>query len=590
MLEITEIPCTLKHGATESGCVEAGTRVACKLLGIAKGDIAQATLRRKSIDARKKSDVHFMLSIRVDLAPGIDELSLLDRLDPRTCRRVRAVDPEEPHFPSPLTRGVEPDRTPSGSEPSPARSPHATKAPAASMLPPVAEPCPSTRARMASRPVVVGAGCAGLFAALTLAEAGLEPLLIEQGDDATRRTEAVERFNSTGELDSMSNIQFGLGGAGTFSDGKLNTGTKNPLHRLVLRTLVEAGAPRDILWDAKPHIGSDILPTVVTAIVARIERLGGEVRFRTRLIDLERNTDGSVKALHIEQNGREERIEAQQLILACGHSARPVFELLARRGITLERKTFAMGVRIEHLQADIDRVLYGTAAGHPALGAAPYSLVAHLPNGRSLFSFCMCPGGQVVAAASEEGGVVTNGASLHARAGANANAALLVNVTPEDLPGTDPLEALRLQRACEKRAYQLGGGSYRAPAQLVGDFLAQRPSTRGGRIKPTYPRGVTWTALDEALPAHIIETLRAGIPLLDRKLRGYNDPEAVLTGVETRSSSPITITRDRATCISMSAPGLYPCGEGAGYAGGIMSAATDGIRCAQALINELQGR
>ncbi len=543
MLEITEIYCPLSQGATEASCLAVGAHDAARLLGIDQTQIAHVQLRRKSIDARKKRDVHFTLSVRVELAPPLDELELLERVPARDARRIRAVEAGNPTFPHRV----------------------------------------ATRAA-ASRPVVIGGGCAGLFAALALAEAGAAPLLIEQGDDATRRTQAVERFNRSGELDTASNIQFGLGGAGTFSDGKLNTGTKNSLHRLVLQTLVDAGAPREILWDAKPHIGSDVLPTVVTNIVARIEALGGEVRFRTRFVGFSRNAHGHIASITTEHEGAQERISCSRVILCCGHSARPVFELLQRENVALARKTFAMGVRIEHAQADIDRALYGSAAGHPALGAAPYSLVAHLPSGRSLFSFCMCPGGEVVAAASEPGGVVTNGASLNARAGANANAALLVNITPEDLPGTDPLEGLRLQRSCEQRAYELGGGAFRAPAQLLGDFIAQRPSTRAGRISPTYPRGVTWTALDDALPTHVIQTLRAGIPLLDRKLHGYNDPEAVLTGVETRSSSPVTIVRDRETCVSCNTPGLYPCGEGAGYAGGIMSAATDGIRVAQALL------
>jgi len=435
--------------------------------------------------------------------------------------------------------------------------------------------------------VVVGAGCAGLFAALTLAEAGLEPLLIERGDNAADRTRAVEHFNATGELDLESNIQFGLGGAGTFSDGKLTTGTKNPAHHLILQTLVDAGAPREILWEAKPHVGSDILPGVVTHMVARIRDLGGEVLFRTRLVDIDRGSSGQVEAVHVSHNSEdEERIACSHLILACGHSARDVFELLDRRGFELARKTFAVGARIEHLQADIDRSQYGPAAGHPALGAAPYKLVAHTKNGRSLFSFCMCPGGEVVAAASEAGGVVTNGASLHARAGKNANAALLVNVNPQDLPGDDVLAGIRLQRECERMAYELGGGAYKAPAQLVGDFLCGIPSVRGGKVTPTYPRGVTWGSINMALPQHVTETMRMGIPELARRLRGFDDEEAVLTGVETRSSSPITVVRDRA-CHAQGAQGLYPCGEGAGYAGGIMSAATDGIRCAESLIADL---
>ena len=547
MVEISEIRCSLKHGATEASCCETGLRAAIKLFDCSRDDVARVQLHKKSIDARKKQDVHFTLTVRVQLRDGHDEHTALQRVRPQDRRRVHLVEREEPAFPRPLGRS----------------------------------------AACAHRPIIVGAGCAGLFAALALTEAGLEPLLIEQGDDATRRTTAVERFNATGMLDPASNIQFGLGGAGTFSDGKLNTGTKNPAHRLILQTFVEAGAPREILWDAKPHIGSDILPDVVTNLVDRIERHGGAVRFRTRLTGIERDATGAIKAITVEQNGQEERLSTDHLILACGHSARDVFELLRDGGFTLRRKTFAMGVRIEHLQADIDRALYGSAAGHPALGAAPYRLVAHLPNGRSLFSFCMCPGGEVVAAASEPGGVVTNGASLHARAGRNANAALLVNVEPTDLPGDNPLAGVLLQRACEHKAFELGGGDYRAPAQRVGDFLAAQPSSGPGRIAPTYPRGVTWGTINPILPPHVIETLRLGLPAFDRKLHGYNDPEAILTAPETRSSSPVTIVRDRECCVAEGAPGLYPCGEGAGYAGGIMSAATDGLRCAQAVIDSL---
>lgn len=546
MLEISQISCRLADGGDERSCIETCTREALGILRCRRADIERVELRRKSIDARKKSNVHFTLSALVHLASEVDEADLLSRLSDRDRKRVRAVDVDDPSFPALVQDGL-----------------------------------------CEHRPVVVGAGCAGLFAALTLAEAGLRPILLERGDDATRRTETVGHFNATGVLDTESNIQFGLGGAGTFSDGKLNTGTKNPLHRLVLKTLVEAGAPRDILWDAKPHIGSDILPDVVTNLIARIEHLGGTVRFRTHVSNLLLDDEGIVSGLILDGPDGRETIAATHVVLACGHSARDVFEMLSGLGITLQRKTFAMGVRIEHLQADIDRALYGTAAGHPALGAAPYSLVAHLPNGRSVFSFCMCPGGEVVAAASEEGGVVTNGASMHARDGRNANAALLVNITPEDLPGDDPLEGVRLQRACEQAAFRAGGGEYRAPTQLVGDFLAQRPSTGPGRIEPTYPRGVTWGTIDDVLPPHVVDALREGIPLLDRKIRGYNDPEAVLTAIESRSSSPITILRDRQTCISVSTPGLYPCGEGAGYAGGIMSAATDGIRCAQSLVSSI---
>ncbi len=551
MLEISQIPVSLDAGATEAGCLKACRAAARRVLHATDDGLRRVELHRKSVDARRKHDVRFVLSARVELADDRAEQEALDRVAPRDRSRVRRVQPETPAYPAPVP---------------------------AALRPPV-------------RPIVVGAGCAGLFAALALAEAGLEPILIERGDDAARRTEAIERFHAARELDPESNIQFGLGGAGTFSDGKLNTGTKNPAHRLILETMVDAGAPREILWDAKPHVGSDILPAVVTHIVRRVEELGGAVRFRCRLVDIERAADGGPRAVvvsrRLEDGGaREERLACSHLILACGHSARDVFALLQRRGFEIERKTFAMGVRIEHLQADIDRVQYGRAAGHPALGAAPYKLVARTPQGRNVFTFCMCPGGEVVAAASEEGGVVVNGASLHARAGRNANAALLVNVNPDDLPGTDPLVGVDLQRRCERAAFELGGGAYRAPAQLVGDFLAERPSDAPGRIAPTYPLGVTWTALDGALPPHIICALRAGIPALGRKLRGYDDPEAVLTGVESRSSSPVTVVRDRA-CMAIGAPGVFPCGEGAGYAGGIMSAATDGIRCAEALIASL---
>ncbi len=552
MIEITNIKVSLKQGSTEASCLKACKREATRLLNIQPQDIAHIALHRKSIDARKKSNVHFILSTRIDLCNCAQEIACIEALDESARKNVHLIDNDEPHFPQPVVIDHRP----------------------------------------VTRPVIVGAGCAGLFAALTLSHAGLEPLLIERGTDATRRTRDVERFNRTGELNESSNIQFGLGGAGTFSDGKLTTGTKNPLHRLILQTFVEAGAPREILWDAKPHIGSDILPAVVTDIVAQIETLGGEVRFNTQMVDIMRTASGAISSITVSSadadgHEHEETIATSQLILACGHSARDVFALLSRRGFSLQRKTFAMGVRIEHLQRDIDRSQYGSAAGHPALGAAPYKLVAHTKNGRSLFSFCMCPGGQVVAAASEAGGVVTNGASLHARDGVNANAALLVNINPQDLPGDDPLAGIDLQRSCERRAYEIGGSAYRAPAQLVGDFLAHRPSTGAATVAPTYPRGVTWTEIDPCLPTHIAETLRLGIPALGHKLRGYDNPHAVLTAIESRSSSPVTIVRD-ASCRALGAGGLYPCGEGAGYAGGIMSAATDGIRCAQALIADLQ--
>lgn len=546
MIEITQVTASLDEAGDENAYLIVGKRVVKRVLRCKDSEIKSIELHRKSIDARKKRDVHFILSFRVELTSPDIEQTVLGSVAARDRSRVRTIEDNEPSFPSPVSGAPK------------------------------------------ERPVVVGAGCAGLFAALTLAEAGLKPLLIERGDPALRRSQAIDLFLKERILDPESNIQFGLGGAGTFSDGKLNTGTKNPAHRLILDTFVEAGAPRDILWDAKPHIGSDILPTVVTNISQRIERLGGVVRYRTKLVDIRADASGAIAGIDVQtsQHAATEQITTKHLILACGHSARDVFELLEDHNVALAQKTFAMGVRIEHPQRDIDRAQYGPAAGHPALGAAPYKLVAHLPNGRSVFSFCMCPGGQVVAASSEPGHLCVNGASLNARAGRNANAALLVNVTPDDLPSDDPLAGVELQRICERAAYRLGGSNWNAPAQLVGDFLAERASTTCGKVKPTYPLGVTWTAIDESLPQHIIESLRLGIPLLGKKLRCYDHPDAVLTGVETRSSSPVTVTRDR-ECHAVSTPGLYPCGEGAGYAGGIMSAATDGIRCAKALIADL---
>ena len=546
MIEISQVHATLDEARDENACLAVGKRAVKRVLRCKDSQIKTIELHRKSIDARKKRDVHFILSFRVELTNPDIERAAIDGVADRDRSRARMVERDDLSFPSPVSDVPQ------------------------------------------ERPIVVGAGCAGLFAALTLAEASLKPLLIERGDPAQRRSQVIDLFLKERVLDPESNIQFGLGGAGTFSDGKLNTGTKNPAHRLILETFVDAGAPRDILWDAKPHIGSDILPAVVTNIARRIERLGGTVFYRTKLVDICTDATGAINGIDVQAASRDtpEHIATNHLILACGHSARDVFELLKEHNVALAQKTFAMGVRIEHPQRDIDHAQYGPSAGHPALGAAPYKLVAHLPNGRSVFSFCMCPGGQVVAASSEPGHLCVNGASLNARDGRNANAALLVNVTPDDLPCDDPLAGIELQRTCEAAAYRLGGSNWSAPAQCVDDFLAGRASTGPGKVKPSYPPGVTWTAIDKALPQHIIESLRLGIPLLGKKLHGFDRPDAVLTGVETRSSSPVTVARDR-TCHAVATPGLYPCGEGAGYAGGIMSAATDGIRCAEALIDDL---
>lgn len=496
--------------------------------------IRRLELRRRSIDARKRSQIVIIYTVRFSLAG--DERRAVRRLG----HAARIVDEVVYELPTRCSVQLE------------------------------------------HRPIVVGAGCAGLFATLALASAGLDPVLIERGDDAERRTEAVAHFNQTGALDCESNIQFGLGGAGTFSDGKLGTGTKSPAHRLILQALVEAGAQRRILWDAKPHVGSDVLPHVVTRMVGRIELLGGEVRFRTKLMGLVCD-GGRIVGVRIEREGREEVIRTHDVILACGHSARDVFEMLRAQGIMLEQKTFAMGVRVEHRQRDIDRALYGSYAGHPVLGAASYKLAEHLPDGRSAFSFCMCPGGYVVAAASELGGVVTNGMSLSDRGGANANSGLLANVFPKDLASDDVLAGIELQRRCERRAFESGGGGFVAPAQLVGDYVSGSHSSAAGGVEPTYARGVAWGDVSDCLPSYVSQTLRAAIPRMELKLQGFSMPDAVLTGVETRSSSPVRVTRDQ-TGQSKGMRGLWPCGEGAGYAGGIMSAATDGLRTAESLI------
>ena len=548
MLEVSgiRIPLSALDGS-DARELAACRRAVARKLRVGEKDLATVERRRRSIDARKRGDVQITFTLRIELAGGAaEERALLARLaKKRADKNVRIVDERPFGFPERIER------------------------------------------RDAPRPVVIGAGCAGLFCALSLARAGLEPLLVERGDDATRRGEIVRLHDETGALDPESNIQFGVGGAGTFSDGKLQTGTKSPAHRLILETFVAAGAQREILWDAKPHVGSDVLPRVVTDIVRQIEEAGGEVRCRCRMTDLD-VSGGEVRGVTLSTTRYdgsvcEERVASDCVVLCCGHSARDVFGLLRERGVPMERKTFAMGVRIEHLQADIDRALYGEAAGHPALGAAPYSLSCHLPSGRSAFSFCMCPGGYVVSAASEPGGVCTNGMSLSDRAGANANSGLLANVFPEDLPGDDVLAGVELQWACERAAFAAGGGAYVAPAQLVGDFLAGAPSSAGGRVAPTYPRGVAWGDVSPCLPGYVTETLRAAIPALGRKLRGFDAADAVLTGVETRSSSPVRVTRGD-DGQSVGVRGLWPVGEGAGYAGGIMSAATDGILAAEKIV------
>ena len=500
---------------------------AARMLKVANSKVRGLTIVRRSIDARKKPDIRVMYT--VDVRVDGNESKILRQSG---CKKASLAKIER--YKPPRT-DLEPDL----------------------------------------RPVVVGFGPAGMFAALVLAMSGLKPIVLERGRDADTRKADVEAFFSTGKLNPKSNVQFGEGGAGTFSDGKLNTGVNNPRIGWVLEQLVKAGAGEDILFDAKPHVGTDVLVTVVKNIRQRILSLGGEVRFESQVTGIRTET-GAVTGLEI--NGSE-ILPCDRVVLAIGHSARDTFEMLRDMGIPMEPKPFAMGVRIEHKQASVDMAQYGALI--PALPPADYKLVRHLDN-ETVYTFCMCPGGYVVAAASEEGRVVTNGMSYADRAGENANAALLVTVNPRDLPGEGPLAGMDWQREIEEAAFRAGGGDYKAPAQRVGDFLSGVPSTGPGSVEPTYRPGVAWCDLHSVLPEKLTGALKEALPLLEGNLKGFADPDAVLTAPETRSSSPVRILRDENRQSQLL--GLYPTGEGAGYAGGIMSAALDGIQTAEAII------
>ncbi len=449
------------------------------------------------------------------------------------------------------------------------------------------KPAPDTRyhfvaqapKNLRERPVVIGTGPCGLFAGLILAQMGFRPIILERGKEVRERTKDTWGLWRKHELNPESNVQFGEGGAGTFSDGKLYSQVKDPKHysRKVLHEFIKAGAPPEIEYVSKPHIGTFRLVGMVEVMRANIIELGGEVRFQSRVSDIAID-NGQVRGVTL-ANG--EHIATQHVVLAIGHSARDTVEMLHQRGVYLEAKPFSVGFRIEHPQSLIDRARFGPNAGNPLLGAADYKLVHHASNGRSVYSFCMCPGGTVVAATSEAGRVVTNGMSQYSRNERNANSGIVVGITPDDYPG-DPLAGIAFQRQWESRAYELGGSNYNAPGQLVGDFIAQRPSTKLGVVLPSYTPGVTLGDLSTALPDYVIEAVREALPAFEKTIKGFAMHDAVLTGVETRTSSPVRIKRDE-SYQSLNTKGLYPAGEGAGYAGGIMSAAIDGIEVAEAV-------
>jgi len=512
-------------------------QMAAKQLRIREHEIQHLHIRKKSIDARKKQDIRIIYTVDVEIKEK--EEKLLKRL-----RNPKLEIAKDFVYEIPIT-----DRIPS------------------------------------QRPVIVGFGPAGMFAALVLSMAGLRPIVLERGLDAVSRHKKVMAFWKDGVLDTQCNVQFGEGGAGTFSDGKLNTGTKNPRIRWVLEQFADAGANGEILFDAKPHIGTDVLLRVVQNLREKIIALGGEVWFGAQMTELQ-ITEGRITGVAVCRNSETTVLPCSNVILAIGHSARDTFEQLHRQGVPMEAKAFSMGVRIEHKQLTVNRAQYGVFAEHPNLPAADYKLAAHLPDQNSAYTFCMCPGGYVVAAASEEGRVVTNGMSYAARDGENANAALLVTLRPEDFPDDSVLSGVRWQQQIEARAFEAGGRNYHAPAQLVGDFLAHKPSTKPGSICPTYKPGVTYCDLHDVLPKKITDVLEGALPMLEQRLSGYSAYDAVMTAPETRSSSPVRILRNEEKQSEIS--GLYPCGEGAGYAGGIMSAAVDGMICAEALLKNIR--
>jgi uncharacterized FAD-dependent dehydrogenase len=526
MLRLTEVQLPLDHAEAEL------EHAILARLGVPREALVGYTIFRRSYDARKKSAITLIYTLDVELR---DEAQVQQRF---TDSRLVMPKPDTSY------RFV-------------AQAPAGLK----------------------TRPIVIGTGPCGIFAGLVLAQMGFRPIILERGKAVRERTKDTWDLWRKRELHPESNVQFGEGGAGTFSDGKLHSQIKDPNHygRKVLTEFVKADAPTEILYVSKPHIGTFRLVKMVELMRASIEELGGEFRFGSKVDDLE-ITDGRMRGVVL-ANG--EHIASDHVVLAVGHSARDTFHMLHERGVYLEAKPFSIGFRVEHPQSLIDRCRFGPNAGNPILGAADYKLVHHCANGRSVYSFCMCPGGTVVAATSEPGLVVTNGMSQYSRNERNANSGIVVGIAPADYPG-HPLAGIAFQRQWESRAFELGGGNYDAPGQLVGDFLAQRPSTEFGSVLPSYKPGVRLGSLDTALPDFAIAAIREALPAFEKQIKGFSMHDALLTGVETRTSSPIRIKRNE-QFQSLNTRGLFPAGEGAGYAGGIMSAAIDGIKVAEAV-------